>query len=411
MKKAISTLLAMALLCGMLCMPASALSESEIAAGLNGDTVWSDTELKPYSASVQVRRWTLTGTDENGVRTASKSPAAAEELQGYELPQGVTLTAGPANDLCYVSIYSDPDKDGVYDQHLLRLRSGADIEMLPASQTGPLSTDASTQYAIGYSWRGGVNAFTSRTARGGYRLIDSTALTQRYGAGTLIELVHSNEKDSEFYLLTGETAAAPQDKLESYNICITKNGFRSSKWAMPSVERAGAVKLIPEALDMYHQFDLRGNITRGEFAAVALYLYAAMSGTDVAALTPKGDFPFVDVDARDSNRRNIELAYSLGLVSGISGSNRFQADDPVTREQAAAMLASVYKKLGGEIPAASQLTYSDSSTVGGWAKDAVSFLSAQGILSGLAGNKLAPKGNTTCEQALVMALKMYGTLK
>ena len=29
---------------------------------------------------------------------------------------------------------------------------------------------------------------------------------------------------------------------------------------------------------MYHQFDLRGNITRGEFAAVALYLYAAMSG-------------------------------------------------------------------------------------------------------------------------------------
>ena len=35
---------------------------------------------------------------------------------------------------------------------------------------------------------------------------------------------------------------------------------------MPSVERAGAVKLIPEALDMYHQFDLRGNITRGEFA-------------------------------------------------------------------------------------------------------------------------------------------------
>ena len=39
-------------------------------------------------------------------------------------------------------------------------------------------------YAIGYSWRGGVNAFTSRTARGGYRLIDSTALTQRYGAGT-----------------------------------------------------------------------------------------------------------------------------------------------------------------------------------------------------------------------------------
>ena len=49
--------------------------------------------------------------------------------------------------------------------------------------------------------------------------------------------------------------------------------------------------------------------------------------------------------------------------------------------------------------------------MGGWAKDAVSFLSAQGILSGLAGNKLAPKGNTTCEQALVMALKMYDTLK
>ena len=36
MKKAISTLLAMALLCGLLCVPASALSESEIAAGLNG---------------------------------------------------------------------------------------------------------------------------------------------------------------------------------------------------------------------------------------------------------------------------------------------------------------------------------------------------------------------------------------
>lgn len=414
MKKAISSLLAVVMLCGLLCVPVSAQnqSEEEILSALNDDTCWADGDLKEYTASVKVRAWNLSDTDENGVRTATKTAAETWDVQGYELPKGVTLTAGPYSDVRYVSIYTDPDKDGVYDQHLLRLRDEAgEIEMLPASQTGPLTTNAGTKYAIGYSWRGGVNAFGRRTDRGGYRVIDSTALTEQYGAHALIELVESNEKDSVFFLLTGEERNMSYDKLEDHNICISSNGYRASKWALPAVQSAGASGLIPEELDWAHNYDLKGNITRGEFASVALYLYAAMSGTDIESMTSEGSFPFTDVDTLDINRENIQLAYSLGLVSGMGGSNTFQPNAPVTREQAAAMLCAVYKKLGGEIPAASKLTYSDSSAVGGWAVDAVSFLSGKDILSGMAGNRFNPKGSTTCEQALAMALKMFQTLK
>ena len=74
------------------------------------------------------------------------------------------------------------------------------------------------------------------------------------------------------------------------------------------------------------------------------------------------------------------------------------------------MLSRVYTKLGGEIPAAGATTFADDSAIGGWARDAVAFMSGKGIVSG-SGGSFDPQGSATIEQALSIALRMYKNLK
>lgn len=154
--------------------------------------------------------------------------------------------------------------------------------------------------------------------------------------------------------------------------------------------------------------DLRTNITRGEFAAVAVRLYEAMSGEDAP---DGGSNPFTD--ARYSSQSDyIVQAYQLDIVNGTNAEGTlFDPDGLVTREQAAVMLARAYEKLGRTIPSTSATTFADDGNVSGYAKSAVAFMADKGIVGGVGDNQFNPKGNAKCEEALVIALRMLETLK
>lgn len=192
---------------------------------------------------------------------------------------------------------------------------------------------------------------------------------------------------------------------KSYKFTVTappvyaSNGAQVDGWAKDQVNEAISAALVSGKLGT----DYRGNISRAQFAATAVKLYEAMAPNG-EKIAPAAENPFTDTNDPDVLR-----AAAAGFVSGM-GEGTFAPDAQVTREQAAAMLSRVYTKLGGEIPAAGATAFSDDSAIGGWAKDAVAFMSGKGIVSG-SGGSFNPQGPATIEQALSIALRMYKNLK
>ena len=175
------------------------------------------------------------------------------------------------------------------------------------------------------------------------------------------------------------------------------NGALVSRWAEARTELAVKTGLAPAGLGN----DYRGNITRGQFAATAVKLYQAMGGQ--AGATGASSFT-------DTTDPVILLAADLGFVSGVGG-GKFDPNALVNREQAAVMLSSVYAKLGGSVPTVAATTFNDNGDVSGWAKSAVAFMNGKEIVTGVGNNNFSPKGSASIEQALLISLKMFETLK
>lgn len=192
-----------------------------------------------------------------------------------------------------------------------------------------------------------------------------------------------------------------------------------SDWASADLQAADQLGLIPECLE---GADLTQPITRAEFAAVAVKTYEALSGT---AAIPVVNNPFTDCSDPE-----VLKAYNIGAVNGTSAST-FTPDTLLNREQAAAMLTRVFKRVtlaGWTLAADRQFSldyaqpapFSDDAQISAWARDSAYFMAANGIIQG-SGGQFMPKAATeaqeaqgyaqaTREQALLIAVRMVQKL-
>ena len=207
--------------------------------------------------------------------------------------------------------------------------------------------------------------------------------------------VDDNSTDACVYFLCGEPDSQPTDPAPADPAAPA---YQVSNWAKDRVALAVEAGLAPEGLGN----DYRVGITRAQFAAVSVKLYEAMSGGKAPAVSEN---PFTDTEDPV-----ILQAADLGFVSGVGG-GKFDPDAPVNREQAAVMLASVYTKLGGEIPAVEATSFGDDGDISGWARNAVDFMNGKEIVTGIGDNNFGPKGGASIEQALLISLKMFEALK
>ena len=161
------------------------------------------------------------------------------------------------------------------------------------------------------------------------------------------------------------------------NVLSNKPSFVAHAWAEAELEDAAAQGLIPDCLQ---GADLTKPITRAEFAAVSVKLYEAMSGL-AAEPAPADTFS-------DTKDPEVLKAYALGVTNGTDTVKKtFTPDALINREQTAAMLTRVYKKLRLEgwtletdasyseaframftMPA----LFSDDAQISAWAKDSFS---------------------------------------
>ena len=122
-----------------------------------------------------------------------------------------------------------------------------------------------------------------------------------------------------------------------------------------------------------------------------------------------GESSFKDVAPTAYYAKAVAWANANGIVAGISATE-FAPDRAITREQFAAIVYRYAKFKGIVKGAPGALTFADASSVSAYAVEALSWASANGIISGMGGNLVVPQGTATRAQAAVIFSKLAALL-
>ena len=94
------------------------------------------------------------------------------------------------------------------------------------------------------------------------------------------------------------------------------------------------------------------------------------------------------------------------MVNGFED-NTFRPNDPITREQLAAILMNYSAWKGEDVSARADLSgYSDQPSA--WARETMQWAVAEGLISGVTNDELQPQGNATRAQVAAI-LQRYLT--
>ncbi|MCI8829091.1 MAG: S-layer homology domain-containing protein [Ruminiclostridium sp.] len=189
-----------------------------------------------------------------------------------------------------------------------------------------------------------------------------------------------------------------------------------SSWAKEGVQRA-----LAEGISMDISGDYTVPATRNEFRKAAMTYVATNQEQDflgslvaryLAEKDEQGNMKLVfqdkleDVEYNRQTDRGNSLAYYLGVVDGRSPGH-FDPDAPITRQEAAVMLAKAYRVVGKMLPEVSEdLPFQDVEQIADWAKESVAVMYHWGILQGKEDGSFDPQGSFTREQCLLTLLRL-----
>ena len=176
-------------------------------------------------------------------------------------------------------------------------------------------------------------------------------------------------------------------------IVINRNTWKNaSEWAETELDKANKMEIIPNKLKYA---DLTANITRAEFAHVAVKLYEKLTGNKAIAVPNN---PFIDTADEE-----VLKAYNLEITKGTSEVT-FNPDDLITREQMATMMTRALKKAGINTNSDGiKAKFNDHNDISEYAIESVYFMSTNDIIKGVGDNTFNSKGNATREQALLIS--------
>jgi hypothetical protein len=170
----------------------------------------------------------------------------------------------------------------------------------------------------------------------------------------------------------------------------------NSHWAKTDVELLASKLVVNGRTDQ--QFVPQGEITRAEFATL-LVKGLGLSQDKTEA--------FKDVAAADWYAGYVGAAVKAGLVEGID-QGTFAPNANITREQMAVMISRALNTAGKPKAANVQHieSYTDGSSMSGWAKEAISVAIEAGIMNGKTSQSFEPSSNATRAEAAVVLKRL-----
>ena len=143
------------------------------------------------------------------------------------------------------------------------------------------------------------------------------------------------------------------------------------------------------------KFDPEGSMTRAMLVTV-LWRYEGEPA--------EGENTFTDVPNGTWYTDAVAWAAEKGIVGGV-GNGNFDPNGSITREQMATILFRYAQNKGIETSKRGELSgFADSGNVSSWAKDALQWTVAEGIINGSDG-KLLPQGNATRAQVSAILMR------
>ena len=118
-----------------------------------------------------------------------------------------------------------------------------------------------------------------------------------------------------------------------------------------------------------------------------------------------GGIPFDDVPEEAWYAEDVDIGYTAGYITGTSEST-FSPLEPVTREQAAVMLA---RNLVMQPAVGENVSFTDSRDLSAWSRGLVSTASQYNLISGYPDGSFHPKDAITRGEAAIMLLNAVGT--
>ncbi len=147
--------------------------------------------------------------------------------------------------------------------------------------------------------------------------------------------------------------------------------------------------------------DYQKNISREEFCELVVKLYEKLTGKTATA----GADIFTDTDNAD-----ILKAYSLGIIKGISA-DKFAPGNYITRQEICVMLARCIDTAisDADITSYKNNIFADGEKIASWAGPSVNYAYDKSVIKVVGSNRIDPLGNVTCEQAILLAYKIYNS--
>lgn len=181
-----------------------------------------------------------------------------------------------------------------------------------------------------------------------------------------------------------------------------KNPFtdiRENDWFYDSVKYAYENDLMKGISDT--EFAPSSDITRAMFVTV-IYRMEKEPQTESCA--------FTDVERGSYYENAVAWANANGIVSGIS-QECFAPNEPITREQMAAIIYRYAAFRGYDVTAGGSTAYTDNGDISDYARDAVIWAAEKSVMTGNTDGSFAPKANTTRAQAAAVFMRMLENLK
>lgn len=175
----------------------------------------------------------------------------------------------------------------------------------------------------------------------------------------------------------------------------------ASNWAVPELNDALNNALIPSTLNNKNYTQ---NITRAEFAAVAVKMYERLA---LKVTAPAAKNPFTD-----TNDVEILKAYALGITNGTSATT-FSPNNLITRQEMATMMVRALEKanISTNVNLNNVKKFADHAKIDNWALNGVYFMSNIGIIKGKGNNTFDVLGNATREEALAISIRSVNYYK
>ena len=145
------------------------------------------------------------------------------------------------------------------------------------------------------------------------------------------------------------------------------------------------------------RFDPEGGTSR----AMVVTILWRLEGEPVVDGAP----PFTDVAEGEWYAQAVRWAAGAGIVNG-TGDTTYSPNDPVTREQFAAILYRYAAYKGYDVTGRADLSaFTDAGAVAGWAADAMEWSVAAGLINGVDDGILAPQDGAIRAQAAAMLMR------